>query len=246
MNRCGPLFFQFFKTTARVVTKTVLHLKSVLDFEKLSILFIKLGLIELLDSMQDLLKGFVGINQYSPLAVADDKLVHRLAAMNLALAGTQTTEEGFQVIVSAVTFRPDIAGKEPRPTLPEGGTDMCDHRCFRRVGLGVLFQSRQEFFDLAFDFSARRVRLPFSFRGIEAMFQFDQPLVLTFETPIRLCKRAAPLNHSPQVVQYGMAPFLRLRWSEASNRAKSSNTRRPPSAKGGLLPSVSVIRIKSA
>jgi hypothetical protein len=54
------------------------------------------------------------------------------------------------------------------------------------------------------------------------------------------------LDDGQELIQDRMAPFLRLRWSEASKRVRSSKTRSPPSANGGLLPSVRVVRIRSA
>ena len=46
-----PLLFQFFETAARVVAKTVLHAKSELCFAKPRVLFVKLGLVKLLESL---------------------------------------------------------------------------------------------------------------------------------------------------------------------------------------------------
>jgi hypothetical protein len=69
---------------------------------------------------------------------------------------------------------------------------------------------------------------------------------LTFEPAILGLEGAATLDDIQELVQDRMAPFLRLRWSEASKRVRSSKTRSPPSAKGGLLPSVRVVRIRSA
>jgi hypothetical protein len=69
---------------------------------------------------------------------------------------------------------------------------------------------------------------------------------LTLETAVLSRERAATLDDGQELIQNRMAPFLRLRWREASKRVRSSNTRNPPKAKGGLLPSVSVVRIRSA
>src|SRR3972149_4529567 len=147
--------------------------------------------------------------------------MHRLAAMNLALAGAQATKEGFQVVVGAIPFGPSVARKEPRPALAEGGADMRDHLGLIGVVLGVLFQFSQEGLDLALD---------------------AEPC----GAPILGVKGGSGLNPRQELLQERVAPFFWLRRSEASKRPKSSKTRRPPRAKGGLLPSVSVDRINSA
>src|SRR4030042_350961 len=85
MNRHIPLLFQFFETTARVVTKAVLYAKSELCLAEPCVFFVKLGLIELLESLQYLFKRFGRIDIDGPLAIAEDELVHRLAAMDLSL-----------------------------------------------------------------------------------------------------------------------------------------------------------------
>jgi hypothetical protein len=110
----------------------------------------------------------------------------------------------------------------------------------------MLFQLGQERFDVPLDVSPSRAWLTGLLWRIQPSIQFDQPTVLTFEAAILGSESAAALDHGQELIQNGMAPFLRLRWREASKRARSSNTRRPPSAKGGLLPSVSVVRIRSA
>jgi hypothetical protein len=69
---------------------------------------------------------------------------------------------------------------------------------------------------------------------------------LVFEVLIACGKSLAELNHGQQLLQERVPPFCRLRLSEASKRWRSSNTRSPPSAKGGLLASVKVLRINSA
>lgn len=171
--------------------------------------------------------------------------MHRLAAMNLALAGAQPTKEGFQIVVGAVTFGPSVAGEEPWPALPESGVDMRDHLGLIGAVSGVRFQLRQKILDLAFDIALRGMGLTV-FGRVEPSLQLDQPVPLALETAILRRKRSAPLDHGQQLSQDGMAPFFWLRLSEASKRVKSSKTRRPPRAKGGLLPSVKVARINSA
>ncbi len=170
----------------------------------------------------------------------------RLATMNLALASPQASEETFDVVVRAPTFGPRIASKEPRSMLLERRADMCHHRRIFGAGLGMVFQLGQEVFDLALDVAASWLWLTRWLWGIQSPVQFDQPIPLTFELAILGLEGAATLDDGQEVLQDRMPPFLRLRWSEASNRVRSSNTRSPPSAKGGLLPSVSVVRIRSA
>jgi hypothetical protein len=192
-----------------------------------------------------LLERLGRVKKDGPFAISQDKLVNRFAALNLALAGPQTAKEGFQIIVGAVAFGPGIAGEEPRPALPEGRTDMGDHcRVFGMV-LSVLFQVLQKFLDLLLNMATSGGRLG-PFVRIKPPLQLDQPPLLAFELPILAGKGLTALHHCQQGVQQRMPPLLPLRWSEASKRAKSSQTRSPPRAKGGLLPSVSVDRISSA
>ena len=112
--------------------------------------------------------------------------------------------------------------------------------------MGRLLQLGQKVLDLVLDAAARRARLTRFIGRVEPSIQLDQPVALAAELPIVSREGAAALNHGPQLIPERMAPFFRLRWSEASKRVRSSNTRRPPKANGGLLPSVSVIRINSA
>ena len=172
--------------------------------------------------------------------------MHGLAPMNLPLARAETSEERFQFIVGAVAFRPSIAREQTRPALPKCGTDMCNHCGVAGMMLGMLFQLRQEGFDLVLDLATRGARLPFSLWRVKQAIQLHQPVTLAVEAPILRCKGLAALHHGQQLIQQRMPPFWRLRSSEASKRVKSSNTRRPPRAKGGLLPSVRVARINSA
>ena len=88
MNGHIPLLFQFLETAARVVAKAVLHAKFELCFEKACILVVKLGLVKLLEAMEDLLERLGGIDKDGPLAVTDDELMHGLAAMDLSLASS--------------------------------------------------------------------------------------------------------------------------------------------------------------
>ena len=110
----------------------------------------------------------------------------------------------------------------------------------------MVFQLGQKCFDVAFDLSAGGARLIVLLWRVQAPVQFDQPIPLTFELAILSLKGAETLDHRQELIQNRMAPFLRLRWREASKRVRYSKTRSPPSAKGGLLPSVRVDRIRSA
>jgi hypothetical protein len=193
-----------------------------------------------------LFKRFGRIDIDRPLAVADNELMYRLATVNLALASPQAPEETFEVIVGAPAFGPSIASKESRPALLERRADMRHRRRIFGVRLGMVFQLGQKFFDLAFDVAASWMWLTGLLWGVQSPIQFDQPTPLTLEPAILGLEGAATLNDGQELIQDWMAPFLRLRWSEASRRARSSNTRSPPNAKGGLLPSVRVVRIRSA
>ena len=172
--------------------------------------------------------------------------MYGLAPMNLSLASPQTSEEAFEIIIGAPTFGPGIAGKESRPTLPERRADMRHRLRIFGMRLGMLFQLGQKCFDLALDVSAGWAWLTILLWGIQSPIQFDQPIPLTFELAILGLEGAATLDDGQELFQDRMAPFLRLRWSEASKRARSSNTRSPPSANGGLPPSMRVVRIRSA
>jgi hypothetical protein len=197
--------------------------------------------------LQHVLEGFRGVDEDGPFAIADDELMHGLVAMDLPLPRPQAAEEGLQIIVGAVAFGPGVTGEEARPAVAEGGTDMGNHhRRIFSMALGMLFQLGQKVFDLPLDAARSWARLTFFVGGVKASLQLDQPPALAFELPILSRKSLAVVHHGQQLLQERMAPFFRLRRSEASRRARSSNTRRPPRAKGGLLPSVSVERIKSA
>ena len=166
--------------------------------------------------------------------------------MNLSLASPQSSEETFEVVVGAPTFGPSVAGKESRPTLPERRADMRHRLRIFGTRLGLVFQLGQKCFDLALDVSAGWAWLTVLLWGIQSPIQFDQPIPLTFEPAMLGLEGATTLDDGQELIQDRMAPFLRLRWSEASKRVRSSNTRSPPSANGGLLPSVRVVRIRSA
>lgn len=210
------------------------------------LLLIKLGLVKLLTALQELLVGVRRVDEDRPFTIADDKLMDGFATMNLTLPGPQPTKEGFQVIVGAVAFGPGITLEEPRPALAEGGADLSDHLRLGWTGLRLLLQLGQKLLDLALDLLAGRARLTRDFWRVETALQFHQPAPLTFKLSILGAKGAAELNHRHQLRQERMVPFLALRFRAESIRAKSSNTRRPPSAKGGLLASVRVLRINSA
>ena len=172
--------------------------------------------------------------------------MHGLAPMNLALTSPQASEETFEVVVGAPAFGPGITGKESRPPLLEGGADVRHHLGIGRARLGVLLQLRQKVFDLPLDLTPRGRRLIGLLRGIQSAIQFDQPITLTLETAVLSRERAATLDDGQELIQNRMTPFLRLRWRDASKRVRSPNTRTPPKANGGLLPSVRVVRIRSA
>ena len=246
VNSRIPLLFQFFETAARVVAKAVLYAQFELCGEKTCVVFVKLGLVKLLEAAEHALERFGGVNEDRPLAVTEDELVDGLAAMNLPLTGSQASEETFEIVVSPPAFRPSIAGKEARPPLTERRTKVGHRLGIFGARLGLLFQLGQELFDVSLDVSPRRAWLVGSLWRIQSPIQFDQPTVLPFEAAILDGEGVAALNHGEELIQNGMTPFLRLRRREASKRVRSSNTRRPPSANGGLLPSVSVVRIRSA
>ncbi len=108
------------------------------------------------------------------------------------------------------------------------------------------WQSGQQLFNLSSDLWVGCTRLAVGLRWVQAPCQFHEPAAVAFELPIGGGKRRATLPHGHQPLQYWRVPFLRVRGSEAAKRAQSSNTRRPPRATGGVLPAVSVARIKSA
>ena len=172
--------------------------------------------------------------------------MHGFAPMNLSLASLQASKETFEVVVGSPPFGPGITGKESRPTLLECRADVRHHLGICRMRLGVLFQLSQKVFDLPLDLTTRGAWLTDLLRGIQPAIQFDQPIALTLETAVLSRERAATLDDGQELIQNRMAPFLRLRWRDASRRVRSSNTRNPPKAKGGLLPSVRVVRIRSA
>ena len=246
MNNRLPLLFQFFETTAWVVAKTILRAKSELCGAEPCRLFVKPGLVELLEPLEYLFKRFGGIDKDRPLTVADNELVHGLAPMNLSLASPQASEEAFEIVVGSPTFGPGITGKESWPTLLECRADARHHFGIFRARLSLLFQFSQKVFDLPLDRTARGAWLTGLLRGIQSAIQFDQPIALTLETAVLKGEWAAMLDDDQELIQNRMAPFLRLRWRVASKRVRSSNTRSPPRTKGGLLPSVSVVRIRSA
>jgi hypothetical protein len=228
------------------MTKAIKHLEPVLGFLKACILPIKLCLVKLPQAVQDLFVGLSGVDEESPFTIAEDKLVDGFTAMDLPLAGPQPPKEGLQLIVRTVALRPGIALEQARPALAEAPADMGDHTGVLRTLPCVLFQLSQKLFDLALDLWAGRARLPRELGRVETPLQFHQPVPLAFEVLIAWGKRVAELDHGQQLLQERVSPFCPLRVSEASKRWRSSNTRRPPSAKGGLLASVKVLRIKSA
>jgi len=228
------------------MTETIKHLESVLRLEKACILPINLGLVKLLTALQDLRGGFSGVDEDGPFTIADDKLMDGFAPLNLTLSGPQPPKEGFQVIVGAIALRPGIALEQARPALTEARADMSDHTGVMRTLPSMLFQLGQKLFDLTLDLLAGWARPALAVWGVETPLQFHQPVPLAFELPILRPKRVAEMDHRQQLRQEWMPPFLALRLREDSIRAKSSNTRRPPNAKGGLLASVRVLRINSA
>ena len=75
----------------------------------------------------------------------------------------------------------------------------------------MLFQLGQEHFDVPLDVSPSRAWLTGLLWRIQPSVQFDQPTMLTFEAAILSSKSAAALDHGQELIQNGMAPFLRLR-----------------------------------
>lgn len=127
--------------------------------------------------------------------------------MNLALARAEASEERFQFIVGAVAFRPSIAREQTWPTLPQGSTEMRHHRGVGGMVLGMLFQLRQEGFDLALDRAMGGTRLPLLFWWVKQAIQLHQPVPLAAESPILRRKGLAPLHHQQQTIQQRMPPF---------------------------------------
>src|SRR5712692_3272895 len=110
-NSLSPLLLQLFETTLGLVTKTVKQLQLLVCSEEPPILFVKLGLVNLLKAFQHLLEGVGRVNKHRPFAIPQDKLMDGLAALNLTLAREQATKEGFQLSVGAVACGPGVAGE---------------------------------------------------------------------------------------------------------------------------------------
>ena len=72
---------------------------------------------------------------------------------------------------------------------------------------GMLFQLRQEGFDLALDLATRGAGLPFTLWRVKQPIQLHQPVTLAAESPILRRKGLAPLRHGQQVIQQRMPPF---------------------------------------
>ena len=133
--------------------------------------------------------------------------MHGLATLNLPLARAETSKERFQFIVGAVAFRPSIAREKTRPPLPKRGTDMRNHCGVDGMMLDMLFQLRQESFDLALDLATRGARLPFTLGRVKQPIQFHQPVALAAELPILRRKGLATLHHGQQLLQQRMPLF---------------------------------------
>ena len=191
----GPFLLQCCETTARLVAKTIQHLKQLLCFLKSSVLAIKLLLFELLDTFQHLLKRLLGVNENRPLAVAEDKVVRRLMPVGLALTGTQPPKERFQLIVGAVPLWPGITGEEPGPAVRKGRADMGDHGGILRMVRGMLVQFRQKRFDPLLHLLAAGARRALDCWRIQPSLQLHQPAALAFELPIGGGEGHATLHH---------------------------------------------------
>jgi len=189
------------------VAKTIEHFEPLLCFEKPCLLLIIRFLLELLDAMQYLFKGFLRVNENRPLAVAQDEVVSGLAAIDLALTRAESAEESFQVIVRAIALGPGVTSEQAWPALFQRSLDMRDHRGVFRMASGVLGQLGQKGFYLLLDLTPRRTRLSLANGRIEASFQFDQPVPLTPELAIARGERTPYLNHSQQLIQERMPPF---------------------------------------
>lgn len=133
--------------------------------------------------------------------------MHGLATMNLPLASAEPSEERFEFIVGAVAFRPSIAREKTRPSLPKGGTEMRHHRGVGGMVSGMLFQLRQEDFDLTLDLATRGARLPCTLWRVKQPIQLHQPVPLAMESPILRRKGLATLHHGQQLLQQRMPPF---------------------------------------
>jgi len=133
--------------------------------------------------------------------------MHGRAPVNLPLARAETPEERFQFMVGAVAFRPSIAREQMRPALPKGGTDMRHHRGVGGMVSGLLFQLRQEGFDLMLDLATRGARLPFTLWWVQQPIQLHQPVPLAVESPILRRKGLATSHHGQQLIQQRMPPF---------------------------------------
>lgn len=98
---------------------------------------------------------------------------------------------------------------------------MSDHLGLIRVVLGVLFQFGQIVLDLSLDTAPSWGRLSVVGR-VKVPVQFHHPVAVAFESLVLRREGVVALNHGQQLIQKGMPPFFRLRWSEASRRARSS------------------------
>jgi len=206
-NDLSPLLLQLLETVARPVTKAIKHLKPLLGFEKAGLLLIKLGLVKLPTAMQDLFVRLGGVDEDGPFAIADDKLVDGLAALNLTLSGAQPAKEGFQVIIRAVALRPRVALEESCPALAEGRADPCDHPRVSRTALRVLLQLGQKLFDLTLNLLAGRAQLTLDLWRVETPLQFHQPVPLAFELLIAGGKSLVAVGHGQQLIQERVPPF---------------------------------------
>jgi hypothetical protein len=228
------------------MTKTLKHLEPVLGFVQASLLPINLCLVNLLKAVQDLCEGLGGVEEESPFTITDEELGDGVTAMDLPLAGPEPTQEGFPVMVRAGALRPGSALKQARPAWAEARTEMGDHTGVLRTLPRVLFPLDQKLFDVALDLLAGRARPALDFWRVETPVQLHQPPPVAFEVLIASGKWLRERDHGQQLLQEWVSPFCRLRVSEVSQRWRSSNPRRPPSAKGGLLAAVKVLRINSA
>jgi len=190
-----------------MMPKPIQDLELALRFEKARVLAIKLGLVKLLNTLQHLVEGLRGIQEDRPLTIAQDEFMHGLATMNLPLARAETPEERFQFIVGAVAFRPSIAREQTWPSLPKGGTDMCNPCGVDGMMVGMLFQLIQEGFDPTLDLATRGARVPCTLWRVKQAIQLHQPVPLAVESPILRHQGLATLHHSQQLIQQRMPPF---------------------------------------
>jgi hypothetical protein len=79
----SPLLLQFLEAAPRPVAEAIKRLDPALYLEKASVLPIKFGLVELLQTLQHVLEGFRGVDEDGPFAIADGELMHGLVAMDL-------------------------------------------------------------------------------------------------------------------------------------------------------------------